>query len=149
MPPTSGHLPDTAAVLASIQQSAKELAPEAADFIRDVAPVSSSPNAEGGRLKASLKGSEQDLATGASISVTTDVPYDVYVREGTGPHEIWPVQGTALRWFTAGGSIVFARHVNHPGTNPNDYPKIAEPRILALAQEHLAVSVHGALVGAT
>lgn len=152
MPPTSGSLPDTAKALAAIQAAAHELADDAADLIREVAPVSSTPdpNREGGRLKASIKGYDQPTAEGAVMGATTDVPYDNPdwgVRKGTGPHDIYPVHGTALRWYIAGGGVAFARHVSHPGTHPNDYPKIAEPRILTMAHEHLAVRIREGLTG--
>jgi len=43
-----------------------------------------------------------------------------WVINGTRPHQIRPVRAQALR-FTTGGRVVFARLVNHPGTQPNDF----------------------------
>lgn len=43
-----------------------------------------------------------------------------WVINGTRPHQIRPVRAQALR-FTTGGRIVFAKLVNHPGTQPNDF----------------------------
>lgn len=48
-------------------------------------------------------------------------PAAIYVVNGTRPHMIYPrKQGGVLR-FTAGGRIVYARYVSHPGTKRNDF----------------------------
>ena len=52
--------------------------------------------------------------------VGPDVEYAVWVEMGTRPHVIRPVRARALR-FEAGGEIVFARLVRHPGTKPNPF----------------------------
>lgn len=44
----------------------------------------------------------------------------LYVVKGTRPHIIRPVRRRALR-FTIGGRVVFAKVVNHPGTQANDF----------------------------
>ena len=46
--------------------------------------------------------------------------YGHFVREGTVPHEIRPVRASVLR-FVVDGQVVFAKKVNHPGTDPNPY----------------------------
>lgn len=48
------------------------------------------------------------------------VPYARSHHEGTRPHLITPQRAQALR-FSAGGRIVYARQVLHPGTKPNKY----------------------------
>ena len=63
-------------------------------------------------------------------SVMTRGPKDYsalgMVIEGTDPHPIDPADATEqrpnpmLRWFV-NGQPVFAKHVNHPGTKPNDF----------------------------
>lgn len=42
------------------------------------------------------------------------------VEMGTDAHSIDPVNAKALR-FTSGGGVVFAGHVDHPGTKPNPF----------------------------
>lgn len=43
-----------------------------------------------------------------------------FVIKGTRPHQIRPVRAQALR-FTVGGRVVYAKLVNHPGTDPNNF----------------------------
>lgn len=45
----------------------------------------------------------------------TVAPYVVYLEEGTGPHDIFPVTRKALK-FKVGGKTVFATRVHHPGS---------------------------------
>ncbi len=52
-----------------------------------------------------------------------------FVINGTRPHQIRPVRAQALR-FTVGGRVVFAKLVNHPGTQPNDFLNKALPEAL-------------------
>jgi hypothetical protein len=44
-----------------------------------------------------------------------DAPYAAVVEFGSRPHMIFPRHAQALR-FEAGGRVVFARYVRHPGT---------------------------------
>lgn len=88
-----------------------------ASFARRFAPVRT------GRLRASIKVEQsRDTAgrykTGYSVSANT--PYAAFVHEGTRPHVIVPVTASVLR-FEVGGSVVFARRVNHPGNRANPF----------------------------
>lgn len=47
-------------------------------------------------------------------------PYAIFVHEGTAPHLIVPVNAKVLR-FEAGGGVVFAARVQHPGTAANPF----------------------------
>lgn len=49
------------------------------------------------------------------------VPHARYHHDGTRPHQIRPVRAKMLRFTVAGGQVVFARVVNHPGTKANPY----------------------------
>lgn len=63
-----------------------------------------------------IEGHGRDLS-----AVITSTHYATqWVINGTRPHQIRPVRAQALR-FTTGGRVVFARLVNHPGTQPNDF----------------------------
>lgn len=53
-----------------------------------------------------------------------------YVINGTPPHPIRPRPPKRALRFTVGGRIVFARLVNHPGTQPNDFMNKALPEAL-------------------
>ena len=50
----------------------------------------------------------------------TQAPYAGYVEFGTRPHVIRPKKGKVLR-FKVGGTTVYARKVNHPGSRPHPY----------------------------
>lgn len=54
------------------------------------------------------------------IEAAVDTDYARFVSEGTRPHVIRPRSARALR-FTSGGRVVYARKVNHPGTQPNPW----------------------------
>lgn len=84
-----------------------------AERIRAEAPVRS------GKLRASIRVE----GGGASLRIMA-VGYAGYVTAGTRPHLIAPRNAKVLR-FTAGGQIVYASLVNHPGTKPNDFPRRA------------------------
>lgn len=51
-------------------------------------------------------------------------PLNRFIIEGTAPHPIEPVKAGALYFIGANGEV-FARHVDHPGTQPNDFPRRA------------------------
>lgn len=54
--------------------------------------------------------------------VVNETAYAMMVHDGTPPHIIRPRNpGGVLRFEAAGGDIVFATHVNHPGTAPRPF----------------------------
>jgi hypothetical protein len=77
-----------------------------------------------GTLLTSIRREEGFGALGKYIDVVCGVPgltnYLGYVLDGTEPHVIRPRRRKALR-FIAGGGIVFATKVNHPGTQANNF----------------------------
>lgn len=50
-----------------------------------------------------------------------NVPYALFVHEGAAPHPIDPVNGQFLVFTGRDGSLVFTRHVDHPGNKPNRF----------------------------
>lgn len=46
--------------------------------------------------------------------------YGLFVHEGTKPHDIFPRKKKWLRW-AVGDRFVFAKHVKHPGTKPDQF----------------------------
>jgi len=67
------------------------------------------------RLRGSVRRTAATIS-GSTISSTigTNVKYAAVHEYGTGPYKIRAKPGKALRFF-AGGNVVFAREVNHPG----------------------------------
>jgi hypothetical protein len=53
--------------------------------------------------------------------VMVDHPAAHFVFNGTRPHEIRPKRSGGVLRFRIGSTVVYARHVNHPGTKPNPF----------------------------
>lgn len=87
-----------------------------------------------GRLRAANQGEVDAPAPfrceGRMVNRTA---YALDVHNGTGPHRIEPRRASVLR-FEAGGEIVFAAYVNHPGTAPR--PFLAEGAAAAAAEHN-------------
>lgn len=86
-----------------------------------------------GRLRAGNQ-MQVDAPTGWRVEgrVFNDTEYALAVHNGTPPHVIRPRNAQALRFEGAGGGIVFATVVHHPGTRPR--PFLAEGASIAAAQ---------------
>lgn len=56
-------------------------------------------------------------------------PYAPFVIFGTRPHTIRPRDKKALRW-ASGGEFIFAKFVNHPGYEGDDYMTVAAKNAL-------------------
>jgi hypothetical protein len=67
-----------------------------------------------GFLRAHHQIKIKDLKTQVKGEVTNTAKYAAAVHDGSGPHIIQARKKRALR-FTAGGKVVFARAVRHPG----------------------------------
>jgi hypothetical protein len=59
-------------------------------------------------------------STEATITILSEVQHARFVIEGTAPHII-EARGGGVLVFQEGGTTVFTRRVNHPGTAPNDF----------------------------
>ena len=53
--------------------------------------------------------------------ISVNHPAALWVTGGTRPHRIQPRRPGGVLRFTAGGQVVYARYVNHPGNKPNDF----------------------------
>lgn len=63
-----------------------------------------------------------DPVFGWRMRVGADSPIAWFVHQGTTPHSIDPVRAKALRFRSRkSGQVVFAGHVNHPGTRPQPW----------------------------
>lgn len=58
--------------------------------------------------------------TARGSRVRYGAPYSAFVHEGTRPHVIAAKDGGLLAFEGAGGTV-FAKKVNHPGTQPNPF----------------------------
>ncbi len=56
-----------------------------------------------------------------NVKVVTDHPGAAFVEFGTPPHVITPKTKKVLRWLDSAGVAIFAKKVNHPGTQPNPF----------------------------
>lgn len=81
-----------------------------------------------GRLRRSLRTEYTQEGYGQwSATLTSDAPYAQFVESGTQPHPIypslWPI--SVLRWEEAGGQVVYAKSVQHPGTKATNFMAMA------------------------
>lgn len=75
-----------------------------------------------GELQRSARYRTYERGDTAFVEVTYLADHAIFVAEGTRPHVIVPRRpGGVLRFPGRGGQIVFARRVNHPGTDPNPW----------------------------
>lgn len=127
---------DPSRVVRELQAQAPSAAKRVADAIRPHAPVGKDrPDGhEGGGLRDGLAGKATNTPNGAELAVTSDKDYVRYVIEGTKPHQIQVRTARALRFWVEGDTLVFARHVNHPGTQPNLFYREAEDDIHTIVQ---------------
>jgi hypothetical protein len=94
---------------------------------RRTAPVSDRP---GQHLRDHIESRPTLSAAGPVVYVGSSLPQSAYVNKGTRAHGIDPVNARVLAFTTRGGQMVFAAHVNHPGTKPNGYILAAARRVL-------------------
>ncbi|WNM68779.1 hypothetical protein SEA_SOOS_49 [Gordonia phage Soos] len=75
-----------------------------------------------GVLRNSITYPTTPRTTGMKVEseVVATAPYAAFVHDGTRPHVIKPRNASVLR-FPAGGGIVYAAHVNHPGTRARPF----------------------------
>jgi len=105
-------------------------------LVSEIAAQSPVGDGEGaGTLRDSHSWQSGDGGRLEIVSKDTRGPIAAYVIRGTRPHPIDPVRASVLHW-TGDGGDVFARHVDHPGTQPNPFNKAAwdarRPEIIAL-----------------
>jgi hypothetical protein len=109
-------------------QFADGAAPRIAAGLRDYAPVGkdrgrgTSPHRH---LRDSIRYLRRTEFGTLRVIFTSDVPQARYVIEGTRPHPIDPIPpNKLLSWIDENsGARVFARHVDHPGTRANPFPR--------------------------
>ncbi len=65
-------------------------------------------------MRQGLRGRVQYVAVGSNLR------YAEAHHEGTRPHRIDPRGGRVMR-FNVGGTVVYARRIDHPGTKPRKY----------------------------
>lgn len=111
---------DRTAILRAARQAAREELEaglrEATVRAKILAPVDT------GRLRSSVRYVVRGRALGVTGELRSDVSYAQFVNDGTPPHIIRPRRpGGVLRFRAAGGQVVFARFVRHPGTRARPF----------------------------
>lgn len=100
----------------------RELAITARDIYREEAPEDTGEFKRGIRYRTFTSGDE------VGFSISTPQPLGRFIVGGTAAHVILPRGNYPLR-FEIGGTVIFARKVNHPGTQPNPFNERAAARI--------------------
>ncbi len=109
--------------IAAIHEAAKSSVRRAAVIAWQTAHETSLYKDRTGKLRDSTR--VEDGKDDYSANVVARRRYASYIENGTPPHEIRPKRARALR-FVMNGSVVFARSVQHPGTKPRPFMRIAE-----------------------
>ncbi len=83
-------------------------------------PVGDEYDPDAGTLAHSHSARDGDGGRLELVSTDQRGPIAAYVIRGTRAHPIDPVSATMLHWVGPEGDV-FARHVEHPGTQPDPY----------------------------
>lgn len=83
--------------------------------LRQTGPISS------GQMQSATTAKSRPNARGSLIEIKIDTDYAHIVSGGQRPHVITPRRPGGVLVFDVGGRTVFARRVNHPGAQPNDW----------------------------
>lgn len=97
-----------------VGHSVSRLAKETAWRSRMIAPKRT------GRMVGNIEIKKGKWAKGIEFQVGSDVPYALYMHEGTKPHTIKPRKpgGVLVFFWPKVGHVVHFKSVNHPGTRP-------------------------------
>lgn len=74
-----------------------------------------------GEMRAQTTVKARATPRGAKVEASVNTPYAHIVAFGQRPHQIRPRREGGVLVFDVGGRTVFARSVNHPGAQPNDW----------------------------
>lgn len=114
-------------VMGRLELFAKGFVSTVSTTAKAIAPVRT------GRLKASIH-PDSVRRTGPwqiDTGISADAPYAAPVHEGARPHVIRPRYARALRFEVAGGRVVFAQRVNHPGNRAQPFLSNAVHRVVS------------------
>lgn len=131
----AGELPHLRQLLTDLQSRGDDLAQQCAEAVQPFAPVKT------GALRDSLIGTSASTGDGLHITVTSGVKEATFVVEGTAPHAIVARESGALRFEVQGGTVVYARRVQHPGTKANDFGAQAVGALTAIVEQAVAAAV--------
>lgn len=96
--------------------------------LRTKAPIGQGANA--GHFRDSITVRTVTAPGNVQLKAGSTAPYAAFIRDGTRPHVILPVNRKSLSFKTNSGQRIFAARVNHPGTRANHFAKRAlEPRL--------------------
>ena len=112
---------------AAAEEFVTAVLPIVTEAVRGEAPVAT------GALRDSVTGQP----TLAGFEVRGAAPVASFITMGTKPHDIYPATASVLVFTASDGTLVFTRHVSHPGTAPNPFPQLGwravETHVLATA----------------
>jgi hypothetical protein len=92
-------------------------------------------NVRSGALKASIRTERGVWHKGIRFHTGSDVPYALYVEEGTRPHEIRAKNAPFLVFFWPKvGRVVHFKRVQHPGTRPYKFLQRAQESAMRMWQ---------------
>lgn len=127
---------DAAAMLRSLRQvEANTLATvrqglgQAAEHAKQLAKASGSFKDKTGRLRASIVRGQRSPWVHFVKAGSRRAPYALFVEEDTKAHVIRARKKTFLRFVGAGGTVRFARSVNHPGTTGKHFMRDARDQV--------------------
>src|SRR6185437_5254133 len=81
-----------------------------------------------------IRTTSETRSGGTSVKAYAPDPLATSLTPGTPPHEIVPVNAKVLRFFGSDGGKVFTQHVNHPGTQPNEFHLRAAEAAVAMTR---------------
>lgn len=93
---------------------------------RRIAPISKNPRSgdeQGGNLRDHIVKRVANIGGDPAVLVVCEVPYALWVHEGTVAHVIRPRKagGRLVFYWPKAGRVVSFPKVNHPGTKPNRF----------------------------
>lgn len=87
------------------------------ELLGDAAPRGPERDSPEPRIVESISVNPFDRGDSAfGVVAKVDTEHASYVEEGTPPHMIFPKKPGGVLVFPSHGTLVFTRHVNHPGT---------------------------------
>lgn len=99
-----------------VEDRGREIRDKAADDLERGLRESAEPHKKTGELELGISVTTADLGETLRATARSESPQGDYLEEGTVSHRIEPRDPAGVLVFEIDGMVVFAKHVNHPGT---------------------------------